>query len=47
MAAAIIAKVARDAELDRLDAQFPGYGLGQAQGLWHAAAFESLARTRR
>lgn len=32
MAAAIIAKVARDAELDRLDAQFPGYGLAKHKG---------------
>jgi len=32
MAAAIVAKVARDAELDRLDAQFPGYGLARHKG---------------
>jgi len=32
MAAAIIAKVARDAEMDRLDAQFPGYGLAKHKG---------------
>ncbi|WP_293372131.1 ribonuclease HII [Nevskia sp.] len=32
MAAAIIAKVARDAEMDRLDAQFPGYGLARHKG---------------
>jgi len=32
MAAAIIAKVARDAEMERLDAQFPGYGLAGNKG---------------
>ena len=32
MAAAIIAKVARDAEMIRLDAQFPGYGLAKHKG---------------
>lgn len=32
MAASIIAKVARDAELDRLDARFPGYGLAKHKG---------------
>jgi len=32
MAAAIVAKVARDAEMTRLDAQFPGYGLARHKG---------------
>jgi len=32
MAAAIVAKVARDAEMERLDAQFPGYGLAKHKG---------------
>jgi ribonuclease HII len=32
MAASIVAKVARDAELQRLDAQFPGYGLAKHKG---------------
>ena len=32
MAASIVAKVARDAELVRLDGQFPGYGLAQHKG---------------
>lgn len=32
MAASIIAKVARDAEMQRLDLQYPGYGLAQHKG---------------
>lgn len=32
MAASIIAKVARDAEMHRLDAQYPGYDLAQHKG---------------
>lgn len=32
MAASIVAKVARDAELARLDAQYPGYGLARHKG---------------
>ena len=32
MAAAIVAKVARDAEMVRLDARFPGYGLAKHKG---------------
>lgn len=32
MAASIVAKVARDAELVRLDAQYPGYGLARHKG---------------
>lgn len=32
MAASILAKVARDAEMQRLDAEHPGYGLAQHKG---------------
>ncbi len=32
MAASIVAKVARDAELLRLDAQYPGYGMARHKG---------------
>lgn len=32
MAASVIAKVARDEEMRRLDAQFPGYGFAQNKG---------------
>lgn len=32
MAASILAKVARDAEMQRLDAEYPGYGLAQHKG---------------
>lgn len=45
MAAAIIAKVARDAEMNRLDAQFPGYGLAKHKGYGtpvHLAALRAL-----
>jgi ribonuclease HII len=42
LAAAIIAKVARDAEMDRLDAQFPGYGLAQHKGYGTPAHLKAL-----
>lgn len=42
MAAAIIAKVARDAEMDRLDAQFPGYGLARHKGYGTPAHLKAL-----
>jgi ribonuclease HII len=42
MAAAIIAKVARDAEMDCLDAQFPGYGLAQHKGYGTPAHLKAL-----
>lgn len=44
MAAAIIAKVARDAEMARLDAQFPGYGLAAHKGYGTPAHLEALRR---
>ncbi|MCK9194831.1 MAG: ribonuclease HII [Nevskia sp.] len=45
MAASIIAKVARDAELSRLDQQYPGYGMAQHKGYGtplHLAALQRL-----
>ncbi|WP_293395198.1 ribonuclease HII [Nevskia sp.] len=44
MAAAIIAKVARDAEMTRLDAQFPGYGLARHKGYGTPAHLQALAQ---
>ena len=42
VAAAIIAKVARDAELSRLDARFPGYGLAKHKGYGTPAHLKAL-----
>ncbi|WP_295687778.1 ribonuclease HII [uncultured Nevskia sp.] len=42
MAAAIIAKVARDAEMTRLDAQFPAYGLAKHKGYGTPAHLKAL-----
>lgn len=42
MAAAILAKVARDLEMTRLDAQYPGYGLGQHKGYGTPAHLKAL-----
>jgi ribonuclease HII len=42
MAASIVAKVARDAELQRLDAQFPGYGLAKHKGYGTPAHLKAL-----
>ena len=44
MAAAIIAKVARDAEMARLDEQFPGYGLAAHKGYGTPVHLEALRR---
>ena len=47
-AASIVAKVARDALMDALDAQFPGYGLARHKGYptaEHLAALERLGPT--
>ncbi|WP_022975364.1 ribonuclease HII [Nevskia ramosa] len=44
MAAAIIAKVARDAEMTRLDAQFPGYGLARHKGYGTPAHLQALVQ---
>ncbi len=44
MAAAIIAKVARDAEMSRLDAQFPGYGLARHKGYGTPLHLKALAQ---
>lgn len=43
-AASIVAKVARDALMVRLDAEHPGYGLAQHMGYGTAAHLEALAR---
>ena len=43
-AASVIAKVARDAQMARLDAQFPGYGLAAHKGYATAFHREALAR---
>lgn len=48
MAASIIAKVARDTELSRLDQQYPGYGMAQHKGYGtplHLAALRQLGPT--
>lgn len=45
MAASILAKVARDREMQRLDAQYPGYGLAQHKGYGtrqHVSALRAL-----
>jgi ribonuclease HII len=42
--AAIVAKVERDAILDRLDALYPGYGFAHHKGYGTAAHHEALAR---
>ncbi len=42
MAASIIAKVARDAEMLRLDALYPGYSLGQHKGYGTPVHLEAL-----
>ncbi len=42
MAAAIVAKVARDAEMHRLDALHPGYGLAQHKGYCTREHLEAL-----
>lgn len=44
MAAAIVAKVARDAEMVRLDAQFAGYGLAAHKGYGTPDHLEALRR---
>lgn len=47
-AASILAKVARDRELVRLDAHYPGYGFAQHKGYTtreHVAALEQLGAT--
>ncbi|MFZ5493687.1 MAG: ribonuclease HII [Pseudomonadota bacterium] len=43
-AASIVAKVARDAELDALDAVYPGYGLARHKGYPTAFHLAALAR---
>lgn len=43
-AASIIAKVERDNEMDRLDAEYPGYGLGVHKGYPTAQHLEALRR---
>lgn len=43
-AASIVAKVARDAELDALDAAYPGYGLARHKGYPTAVHLSALAR---
>lgn len=42
MAASILAKVARDREMQTLDAQYPGYGLAQHKGYGTAAHLRAL-----
>lgn len=42
MAASILAKVARDREMQRLDAEFPGYGLAQHKGYGTAQHLQAL-----
>lgn len=44
MAASVLAKVARDAEMTRLDAEFPGYGLAQHKGYGTPAHLAALRR---
>lgn len=43
-AASILAKVARDAEMCRLDARYPGYGFAQHKGYGTRAHLEALRR---
>ena len=43
-AASILAKVARDRELERLDREYPGYGLARHKGYPTAAHLEALGR---
>lgn len=43
-AASVLAKTARDAELTRLDAEYPGYGLAQHKGYGTAQHREALER---
>ena len=43
-AASIVAKVARDAMMDRLDARFPGYGFARNKGYATAEHREALRR---
>jgi ribonuclease HII len=42
MAASILAKVARDREMERLDAEYPGYGLAQHKGYGTAIHLQAL-----
>lgn len=42
MAASILAKVARDREMQRLDAEYPGYGLAQHKGYGTAVHMRAL-----
>lgn len=44
MAASILAKVSRDREMHRLDAEYPGYGLGRHKGYGTAAHLAALRR---
>jgi ribonuclease HII len=41
-AASIVAKVTRDALMEELDAQYPGYGIGQHRGYGTAEHFKAL-----
>jgi ribonuclease HII len=41
-AASIVAKVTRDALMEELDAQYPGYGIGQHRGYGTAAHLKAL-----
>lgn len=43
-AASILAKVARDGEMQRLDADYPGYGFAQHKGYGTQAHLQALAR---
>ena len=43
-AASVIAKVARDAEMERLDADHPGYGFARHKGYGTKEHQEALAR---
>lgn len=48
MAASVLAKVERDAEMTRLDAAYPGYGFAQHKGYGtpaHLAALRTLGRS--
>lgn len=44
MAASIVAKVARDSAMTRLDAQFPGYGFAKNKGYGTAGHLDALSR---
>lgn len=44
MAASVLAKVARDAEMRRLDLEYPGYGFAQHKGYFTAAHQQALQR---